>query len=69
MDAPADTTPAELRDRRRRLGISQQSLAAAAACSISLVRLLERGYRPLHSPSRDRIERVLDELEAQDRAA
>jgi predicted transcriptional regulator len=59
----------ELRDRRRRAGISQQALAQLAACSVSIVRLLERGYAPPESPTRDRIARVLAELDAEGRQA
>ncbi len=35
-----------IRDRRRTLGLSQQRLAEAAGCSLSMVRLLEAGYVP-----------------------
>jgi predicted transcriptional regulator len=53
----------DLGARRRRLGISQKRLAVAAECSESFVRLLENGYRPALSPTRERVERVLEELE------
>ena len=53
----------QLLARRRAVGFSQQALAERAGCSLSFVRLLERGYAPPQSPTRDRIERVLDELE------
>ncbi len=59
----------ELRERRQHAGISQQALAQMAACSVSFVRLLERGYAPPESPTRDRIERVLDRLEREERSA
>lgn len=52
-----------LRERRQRLGVSQQTLAAAAACSISALRLYESGYSPARSTTRERVERALDELE------
>jgi transcriptional regulator with XRE-family HTH domain len=58
-----------LRGRRPALGLSQQRLAQLARCSISGLRLYERGFRPTCSPTLDRIERVLAELEAEDRAA
>lgn len=53
-------SPDDLRARRRRLGISQQQLAVAAECSLSMVRLLEGGYAPPRSPTRERVERVLE---------
>jgi transcriptional regulator with XRE-family HTH domain len=56
-------TSKSLRARRRELGISQQALAAAAACSLSSVRLFESGFDPEHSPTRERVESVLAELE------
>jgi hypothetical protein len=39
------TTGHELRDLRRARGLSQQALATRADCSISMVALLESGYR------------------------
>jgi transcriptional regulator with XRE-family HTH domain len=53
-----------IRERRRRLRLTQQQLAIAAACSLSAVRLYESGYSPAAgSPTRDRVEAVLTELE------
>jgi transcriptional regulator with XRE-family HTH domain len=65
MSASATVTE-DIRTRRRQLGISQQTLAAAAECSISALRLFESGYAPSASPTRVRVEHVLDELEAAD---
>jgi transcriptional regulator with XRE-family HTH domain len=42
--------------------MTQTQLAQLARCSRSMVQLLEAGYGPERSPTRDRIERVLDEL-------
>ena len=53
----------DLRTRRLVAGMTQQDLAIAADCSIGSVRLLETGYSPADSPTRERIERVLRELE------
>jgi predicted transcriptional regulator len=63
-EAPED----DLRARRRRAGLSQQALAAAAECSLSFIRLVESGYRPETSPTCERVEAVLDELELSGRA-
>lgn len=59
-----DTTASggTLRDQRRRVGLSQQTLADLAGCSISIVRLLERGYEPSHSATRTRIGQILEAL-------
>jgi hypothetical protein len=57
------STATDLGARRRGLGISQQTLAVAARCSLSSVRLFEAGFDPEHSPTRERVERALDELE------
>jgi transcriptional regulator with XRE-family HTH domain len=51
-----------LRDRRKHIGLSQQTLADLAGCSISMVRLLERGYEPPLSATRARIVEILDAL-------
>lgn len=53
------------RARRRTLGLSQQRLAELAHCSVSMVRLLEAGYRPSHdSAVLSRIATVLETSEA-----
>jgi len=36
----------EIRDRRVTAGLSQQRLAELAGCSISTVRLIEKGWKP-----------------------
>ena len=60
----------QLRERRRRVELTQQALADLAGCSRSMVRLLEGGYEPpRRSAVRKRIERVLDELERQEQSA
>jgi transcriptional regulator with XRE-family HTH domain len=53
----------DLRARRRRAGLTQRALAVAAECSLSALRLYENGYSPSHSPTRERVECVLEELE------
>jgi predicted transcriptional regulator len=62
MTANASEAPEDLSARRRRLGLSQQQLATAAECSLSTVRLFESGYAPRRSPTRKRVERVLEAL-------
>lgn len=54
-----------LRERRHTAGLTQQALADLAGASRSMVRLLEGGYEPpRRSAVRERLERVLSELEA-----
>jgi transcriptional regulator with XRE-family HTH domain len=53
-----------LRVRRELAGVTQQHLADLAGCSRSTVRLLEAGYAPPRSPTRERVDRVLGDLEA-----
>lgn len=59
----------ELRDRRKRAGLSQQALAEIAGCSVSIVRLLESGYDPPRSAVRDRLDALLPEPSSDDVAA
>jgi transcriptional regulator with XRE-family HTH domain len=54
------TTPGGVREMRRAAGLSQQQLAGRADCSVSMVRLVESGYRP-DGPSAV-IERIADVL-------
>lgn len=49
----------DLRQRRDAAGLSQQSLAHLAGCSLSMVRVLERGTGPAASGVLARIESVL----------
>jgi transcriptional regulator with XRE-family HTH domain len=56
-------TSIPIRERREALGLSRQTLAGAAECSIAMLVLLERGYTPLESPVRERIEDTLTVLE------
>lgn len=53
--------------RRKAIGLSQQTVAERARCSLAMVSLLERGYRPGESEVAERINRVL--TEAQEAAA
>ncbi len=48
-----------IRERRIRLGLTQQELAELAGCSIAMVRLLDKDYAPENSPTRDRVEAEL----------
>ncbi|WP_372517942.1 helix-turn-helix domain-containing protein [Solirubrobacter phytolaccae] len=41
-----DTSTSGVREQRRAAGLSQQQLATRAGCSVSMVRLVESGYRP-----------------------
>jgi transcriptional regulator with XRE-family HTH domain len=50
---------ASIRQVRRAAGISQEALAQCAGCSLSMVRLLESGYRPDASNVLDRVLSVL----------
>lgn len=53
----------DVRDKRLRLGLSQQEVAELAGCSIAMVRLLEQGWRPKESPTLERVVEVLEEAE------
>jgi predicted transcriptional regulator len=59
-DSPS--TGGSLRQRRRRLNISQEDLARLADCSTGYVRLLERGFQPEHSDVLPRVIAALDSL-------
>jgi predicted transcriptional regulator len=52
-----------IKDRRRRLGLSQQRLAELAGISYAMTRNLEAGLRPSRSPALERVIQTLDELE------
>jgi transcriptional regulator with XRE-family HTH domain len=65
MTTKANAGNSGLGEQRRAVGISQQELARRAGCSISIVGLLERGYRPSQS---DVLERVLAVLNANEPA-
>ena len=60
MSANATLAPGGLRDQRRAAGLSQQRLAELAGCSVSAVRLFERGYQPEPSAVRERVEAILN---------
>ena len=49
MPINATGTPGHLRELRRAQGLSQQDVARLADCSVSYVRLLERGFEPSES--------------------
>ena len=56
-----------VRDLRRAAGLSQQQLAGLADCSVSMVRLVESGYRP---DGRSAVlERIVGALNEEDRRA
>jgi transcriptional regulator with XRE-family HTH domain len=61
MSANGTNDKPEVRRLRRAAGLTQQELAERAGCSISYVRLLERGYAPSFSEVITRLERVLNE--------
>jgi len=54
---------ADLRARRLERGLSQQELAHRAACSVSYVALLEKGFTPASSSVLRRIAAVLEDDE------
>jgi transcriptional regulator with XRE-family HTH domain len=51
---------ADIKALREAQGLSQQQLAATADCSLSMVRLLETGYRPEPSFVLDRVLKALN---------
>jgi transcriptional regulator with XRE-family HTH domain len=59
MTANATAPVGGLRAERRAAGLSQERLAQLAGCSVSMVRLLESGYRPESSHVLDRIAAAL----------
>ena len=67
--AAAMVSTPHLRERRERAGLTQQGLADLVGASRSMIRLLEGGYNPPRSAVRDRIVRVLDGLDRQERPA
>lgn len=52
-------TGGAIRDRRKAQGLSQEALAREANCSLSMLRLLEGGYRPGESDVLERLEMIL----------
>jgi transcriptional regulator with XRE-family HTH domain len=48
-----------LRAARRARGLSQEKLAREADCTTKTIYLMENGYAPESSPTRDRIEAIL----------
>ena len=48
-----------LKDRRRTLSLSRQTVATRAWCSVGMVAALEQGYRPNSSTVLPRVEAVL----------
>ena len=63
----AKVSTGTLRDRRKHAGLTQQTLAELAGCSISMVRLMERGYDPPRSATRTRVVAILEALPGQTR--
>jgi transcriptional regulator with XRE-family HTH domain len=61
MSAKAIPETDGIRQYRLAAGISQQKLAQLAGCSLSMVRLVESGYRPSTSDVLDRIATVLED--------
>jgi transcriptional regulator with XRE-family HTH domain len=59
QEHPESASTGELRQLRTAAGLSQQSLAERANCSISTVALLERGYVPKRSATLTRLLAVL----------
>ncbi len=59
MSALTLSPTSDLSALRRSRGLSQQRVAELAGCSLSMVRQLERGYRPT---SGDTLRRVVDVL-------
>jgi predicted transcriptional regulator len=62
------TPAADVRSRRRGVGLTQLELAERAQCSWSTIRLFERGYTPAHSEVFERVQAVLERLEGQEPA-
>jgi predicted transcriptional regulator len=56
----------DLRERREALGISRESLAHNADCSMSMLGMLEQGYRPDRSKVLKRVEAALHNHEPAD---
>jgi transcriptional regulator with XRE-family HTH domain len=56
-----------IRARRERIGVTRERLAAASEVSVSWLQLLEGGFDPVASPSRERVLRVLAALEGSPR--
>ncbi len=61
MSSKATPAPGGLREQRRAVGLSQQRLAELANCSLSAIRLFERGYQPDPSAVRERVEAILSD--------
>jgi predicted transcriptional regulator len=60
----SDRPAGDLRERRRRLGLSRARLAGLARCSVTSIDNLEAGYVPERSGVLARVLDVLDQLEA-----
>jgi transcriptional regulator with XRE-family HTH domain len=71
VNAPANATSVTgpLRERRLAAGVSQRRLAELAGCSETMIRQLERGYRPGYSAVVGRIARALAVLQDDEGAA
>ncbi len=58
----APDTDRTIREHRIAAGLSQQQLAEMVRCSISMIGLLERGYRPAHSEVLGQITAMLNHV-------
>jgi Helix-turn-helix domain len=57
--------PVDVRARRLAVGLDQRELAERAQCSESMIRILERGYRPRYSDTLSRVIAVIEATEAE----
>ena len=57
------TRASDIRQRRVKAGLSQAELASRANCSVSMLGMLEGGYRPKRSAVAERIDVVLSDAE------
>lgn len=61
MSANGTASVGGLRARRLAAGLTQQQVAAGASCSLSYIRLLERGFVPVESDVLPRVLRLLND--------
>lgn len=57
------TVSADIRTRRRNLGLTQADIAVAAKCSVQSVAYFERGWLPARSEKLTQVLRTLERLE------
>lgn len=58
-----------MRERREALGLTRQQLAQLAGCSLSMLQMLEGGYKPVTGRVMGRIEKALAKAEREANAA